>query len=143
MLTDSLRWATADSTSLAVLKRIGYGGVIEPLAAGGYVAPDLSGVWSTAPYLHNGSVPTLWHLLHPEDRPERFYVGGHALDWEKVGIAGTPGTDGVYRYPDGYRPWSRSMLYDTKEPGRSNAGHEVRDLSEAQKRALLEYLKVL
>jgi hypothetical protein len=35
------------------------------------------------------------------------------------------------------------MLYDTKEPGRSNAGHEVRDLSEAQKRALLEYLKVL
>jgi hypothetical protein len=55
---------------------------------GGYVAPILNGVWATAPYLHNGSVPTLWHLMHPESRPCRFEVGGHKLDSTKVGIAG-------------------------------------------------------
>ena len=67
MHTDSLRWVAADSTSLALLDRIGYREVIEPLNGGGYVAPDLSGVWATAPYLHNGSVPTLWHMLHPDN----------------------------------------------------------------------------
>jgi hypothetical protein len=143
MLSDSVRWAAADARSLALLDRIGYDRVIEPLNAGGYVAPDLSAVWTTAPYLHNGSVPTLWHLLHPEERPERFQVGGHALDYERVGIAGGEDGDGVYRYPAGYEPWSRPVLYDTREPGRSNAGHEFRGLSEEDKRALLEYLKVL
>lgn len=143
MRTDSTRWAAADSTSLALLGKIGYGRQIEALNGGGYVAPDLRGVWATAPYLHNGSVPTLWHLLHPDRRPERFYVGGHELDYDKVGIAGSVDDDGVYRYPKGYVPWSRPMLYDTREPGRSNKGHEFRDLTEAEKRAVLEYLKVL
>ena len=46
-------------------------------------------------------------------------------------------------YPEGYRPWSRPTLYDTSQPGRSNAGHELPGLSDGQKRALLEYLKVL
>jgi hypothetical protein len=143
MLTDSLRWAAADEPSLRLLDEIGYRDVIEPLNAGGYVAPDLSGVWATAPYLHNGSVPTLWHLLNPDRRPERFFVGGHALDYERVGISGAEGDDGVYRYPDGYIPWSKPAIYDTREPGRSNAGHEFRRLSEEQRRALLEYMKVL
>ena len=35
----------------------------------GYVAPPLEGIWASAPYLHNGSVPTLWHLLHNDSRP--------------------------------------------------------------------------
>jgi mono/diheme cytochrome c family protein len=143
MHTDSLRWVAADSTSLALLDRIGYREVIEPLNGGGYVAPDLSGVWATAPYLHNGSVPTLWHLLHTDERPKRFMVGGHALDYERVGIAGDEDGKGVYRYPKGYVPWSRALLYDVREPGRSNSGHEFRTLSEPQKRALLEYMKVL
>jgi mono/diheme cytochrome c family protein len=38
-------------------------------ASFGYVAPPLDGVWATAPYFHNGSVPTLWHVLHPAERP--------------------------------------------------------------------------
>ena len=144
MLTDSVRWATAQNEESArVLGEIGYLKHIEPLNGGGYIAPDLGGVWATAPYLHNGSVPTLWHMLHAEQRPERFYVGGHMLDYELMGIAGAVGPDGVYRYPEGYEPWSRSALYDTREPGRSNAGHEFRVLSEEQKCALLEYLKVL
>ena len=60
-----------------------------------------------------------------------------------MGIAGEVDADGVYRYLDGYQPWSRPALYDTREPGRSNAGHEFRLLKEAEKAALLEYLKLL
>lgn len=143
LLTDSTRWATVSAASLGLIGDIGYGTLIEPLASAGYVAPDLTGVWASAPYLHNGSVPTLWHLLHAEERPERFLTGGHALDYELVGIAGRTDADGTYRYPDGYEPWSRPFLYDTREPGRSNAGHELRTLTEADRRAVLEFLKLL
>ncbi|NJN78044.1 MAG: c-type cytochrome, partial [Saprospiraceae bacterium] len=40
--------------------------IVDP---GGYQAPPLNGVWASAPYLHNGSVPTLWHLMHSDSRP--------------------------------------------------------------------------
>jgi hypothetical protein len=70
-------------------------------------------------------------------------VGGHGLDYELMGIQGEVDDRGDYVYPDGYRPWSRPTLYDTSQPGRSNAGHEFPGLSDGQKRALLEYLKVL
>jgi hypothetical protein len=110
---------------------------------GGYVAPILSGLWATAPYLHNGSVPTLWQFLNPELRTARFYVGGHALDFAAMGIAGQLGDDGVFGYPAGYAPWSRPQLYDTSKPGMSNRGHErqLDGLSADDKRALIEYLK--
>jgi mono/diheme cytochrome c family protein len=143
MLTDAVRWGTVDSTSLRLMGDLGYDGLIEAVASGGYVAQDLSGLWATAPYLHNGSVPTLWHLLHSEERPARFYVGGHALDYELMGIAGETDEGGTYRYRTGYEAWSTPFLYDTRESGRSNRGHEFRTLSEADKRALLEYLKLL
>jgi mono/diheme cytochrome c family protein len=101
----------------------------------GYVAPLLSGVWNTAPYLHNGSVPTLWDFMHPETRPAKFMVGGHALDLQKVGI----------NYPAGYTPWSMPVEYDTSELGKSNAGHEWQfaGLTDDQKWELIEYLKLL
>jgi mono/diheme cytochrome c family protein len=143
MGTDPVRWRTVDSASVRLMGSLGYEELVEPLGSSGYVAQDLSGIWATAPYLHNGSVPTLWHLLHAEQRPERFWVGGHALDYELMGVAGELGRGGTYRYPDGYVPWSKPFVYDTREPGRSNRGHEFRTLSEERKRALLEYLKLL
>lgn len=143
MGTDPTRWQTVDTAGLRQIRALDYGDLIDAQGFAGYVAPDLSGLWATAPYLHNGSVPTLWHLLHPEARPVRFWVGGHELDYRKMGIAGHVTEDGTYAYPDGYEPWSRPFLYDTREPGRSNAGHEFQTLDESQKRALLEYLKVL
>ncbi len=102
-------------------------------------------MWATAPYLHNGSVPTLWHLMTPDSRPERFYVGGHRLDFHKVGIDGFLAADGVYRYRSTHRPWSEPHLYDTTLPGQSNAGHEreFAGLTERHRMALLEYLKLL
>lgn len=143
--TDPARWQTVDPPLVAALDRSAYGRHVSTRASQGYVPPLLSGLWATAPYLHNGSVPTLWQLLNPELRPTRFEVGGHRLDYEQMGIAGRMAADGVYRYPEGYVPDSTPEIYDTREPGLSNRGHEgpFRGLDEGQKRALLEYLKLL
>jgi len=54
----------------------------------GYVASNLHGLWATAPYLHNGSVPTLADLLKPPaDRPKTFTRLGHTVDTSKDGLA--------------------------------------------------------
>jgi mono/diheme cytochrome c family protein len=100
-------------------------------ATGQYLARPLSGVWATAPYLHNGSVPTLWHLLHPAQRPAKFIVGNREYDPAKIG------------YATGGNGWT----FDTSQPGNSNIGHAGdkfgTNLTEDQKAALLEYLKTI
>ena len=145
MGTDSARWAMVDSALVGTLTRSAYGRHMRAQRTGGYVAPILSGLWATAPYLHNGSVPTLWQLLTPRERPARFLVGGHALDFAQVGIDGVRWTDDTWRYPAGYVPWSIPELYDTHSAGLSNRGHErpSAGLSDAEKWALIEYLKTL
>lgn len=103
----------------------------------GYIAAPLTGVWATAPYLHNGSVPTLYHLLVPEARPTTFRRGSEDYDQTRVGFR----WDGV----DGVR-------WDTTRPGLSNAGHSDIDVffggidfavDDGSRMALLEYLKTL
>jgi hypothetical protein len=100
-------------------------------ATGQYLARPLTGIWATAPYLHNGSVPTLWHLLNPDQRPAKFIVGNREYDPEKLGYS-TEGTG-----------WT----FDTSQPGNSNIGHAGdkygTNLTEVQKAALLEYLKTI
>jgi len=92
----------------------------------------LNGMWATAPYLHNNSVPTLYDLLLPAaQRPKKFVVGHREYDPVKVGYAAT-GT-GPLKY-----------TFDTSNVGNSNAGHEYgTNLSDADRKALLEYLKSL
>ena len=144
MGTSPRRWQAIDEELVATLKESVIARYAAPARTGGYVAPILSGLWASAPYLHNGSVPTLWHLMHPPERPARFQVGGHRLDWAKLGIAGEKnGND--YLYPEGYVPWSEPELYDTAQPGLENTGHEreFASLSEDDKGVLLEYLKAL
>jgi mono/diheme cytochrome c family protein len=145
MGTDPARWMAMDSALLARLRTTAYARHVEARRTGGYAAPILSGLWATAPYLHNGSVPTLWHLMTPDSRPARFQVGGHALDFAQMGIAGAPDAEGTYRYPAEYVPWSTPETYDTRKPGLGNQGHEreFAGLSDAEKRALIEYLKGL
>ena len=103
---------------------------------GQYLARPLKGVWATAPYLHNGSVPTLYDLLHPDRRPARFAVGNREFDPVKIGYRG-----------DLDAPEPRVWVYDTTQPGNSNIGHSGdaygTSLPEDQKSALLEYLKKL
>ena len=107
----------------------------------GYQAPPLDGVWASAPYLHNGSVPTLWHLLHPEERPSIWRrPDNDAYDKEKVGLA----IEALDRLPSKLRGDIRREYFDTSVRGKSAAGHEYPNgLGESEKRALLEYLKTL
>jgi mono/diheme cytochrome c family protein len=141
--TDPVRARAPEGVAAGLLARTALGPHIDARPTGGYVAPPLTSLWATAPYLHNGSVPTLWHLMHPEARPVRFEVGGHRLDFAKMGIDGRLDGAGTYRYPAGYRPWMAPEVYDTRSPGRSSAGHDepFDDMSEDDKRALLEFLK--
>jgi len=143
--TDPVRWLSATPELAAVIQSSPAEAWLAVGPTAGYVPPPLTGVWATAPYLHNGSVPTVWHLMFPESRPARFLTGGHALDFSRLGIAGELDDEGTYRYPAGYRPWSTPSLYDTALPGQNNRGHEApfRTLGDSEKRALIEYLKLL
>jgi hypothetical protein len=100
----------------------------------GYQAVLLDGIWLRAPYLHNGSVPTLIDLLAlPKDRPRKFYRGYDVFDPVNVGFVST-----------GAEAARLGFEYDTSVPGNSNQGHTYgTELSEEQKRALVEFLKTL
>ncbi len=112
-------------------------------ATKGYVAPPLRGVWATAPYLHNGSVPTLWALLHSEQRPKLWQVSSQASDYdiEKVGLV----YKALSEFPrDEKNTATTSRIYDTRVLGRGSQGHTFPDeLDESEKREVLEYLKTL
>jgi len=102
---------------------------------GGYVALALDGVWARAPYLHNGSVPSVRDLLEPvESRPKMFYRGNDLYDPESVGFVSNAPARGGREF----------FKFDTTAPGNSNAGHVYgTTLPPADKRALVEYLKTL
>ncbi len=107
----------------------------------GYVAPPLDGVWASPPYFHNGSVPTLWHVLNPKNRPTVWRRTAEEIDHERVGFQ----IEVVEKVPlDEPDVAIRRGFFDTRRFGKSNAGHDYPDrLSEGQKWAVLEYLKTL
>ncbi len=143
--TDPTRGAAFTPDLAAAVKDSSYGDLITARANGGYAAPLLTGVWMSAPYLHNGSVPTLRQLLTPTERPAQFMAGGHRLNLATVGIDGQVDARGRYVYPPEYAPFSAPALIDTTQLGLSNRGHETdfEQLSAQEKAALLEYLKLL
>ncbi len=102
----------------------------------GYANQPLDGLWLRAPYLHNGSVPTLRDLLEPAARrPKTFYRGYDVYDPRHVGFVSDVSEEQGRRY----------FRYDTSLPGNGNAGHEGpaygTDLAPDAKAALLEFLK--
>lgn len=125
---------------------------VQPFASAmAYKARPLNGIWATAPYLHNGSIPSLYDLLLPkrkpddpaegEYRPDEFMVGSREFDPDKVGFKST-GYDG--------------FLFRTSIWGNHNSGHEYASgrtqlpdgtllpaLTKEQRLDLLEYLKSL
>ncbi|HEX5110776.1 MAG TPA: hypothetical protein VFV95_20135 [Vicinamibacterales bacterium] len=99
----------------------------------GYANHPLDGIWARAPYLHNGSVPTLRDLLEPPDlRPRAFYRGYDVFDQNRVGfVSDVPDENG--------RQFTR---YDTAVPGNGNGGHVYgTKLADAEKAAIVEYMK--
>jgi len=107
-----------------------------------YKAGPLAGVWATGPFLHNGSVPTVYDLLSPPaERPKTFLVGSTRYDAAKLGYVSDPA-----KIPEKER--ASLFLFDTALPGNSNAGHAFPDpavakLSSSDRTAIIEYLKVL
>jgi hypothetical protein len=109
----------------------------------GYKARHLSGVWSTPPFLHNGSVPNLWELLQmPEKRPKIFDVRSREFDPKVIGFKSARMT----YVSGGYVPCKKTedSCFDTAVTGNSNTGHYFgTSLVDSDKWALIEYLKVL
>jgi hypothetical protein len=135
----------------------GFGALDLPQQIAGYKPRPLEGVWATPPFLHNGSVPTLYQmLLPPARRDQRFFVGRRDFDPVHVGYQTQPDDEAG----DGF--W-----LDTSIPGNFNSGHAFAAdaaawhrhqldpktnplpsgvigpvLSDEQRFALIEYLKV-
>ena len=102
----------------------------------GYVSPPLDGIWATAPYLHNGSVPTLEDLLKSNQRPKFFsrnFDNGYDFDAVKMGWKYNVETSKI-----------NTKTYDTSLYGYGNGGHTFGDkLSDDARKAVIEYLKTL
>ncbi len=101
----------------------------------GYIAPPLDGIWITAPYLHNGSVPDLETLLNSKRRPAFWSrdFDNPEYDYETLG----------WKYTAHEAPAAK-LVYNTNLPGYSNAGHTYGDkLSSRERKGLIEYLKTL
>jgi hypothetical protein len=127
----------------------GFGSLDLPQVKLVYKARPLAGVWATAPYLHNGSVATLYEMLIPADqRRKKFFVGRREFDPVRVGLYAEPLS-------------KNGFWLDTTIPGNMNIGHEFRagykewhpcdppshgvigpELTEDERWAIIEYLKI-
>jgi hypothetical protein len=121
-----------------------YGDVVDTAPARGYIAPPLDGIWATAPYLHNGSVPDMASLLDATParptgatEPSR----GNTTARRSAGATRRSTTGRTTENRPGAAPL---LIYDTTLTGYGNGGHSFSDdLSDAERRALIEYLKTL
>jgi mono/diheme cytochrome c family protein len=106
---------------------------LEPFS--GYIAPPLDGIWITAPYLHNGSVPTVEAVLNSKGRPRYWSrsFNDPSYNYQQLGWNFTELAESNGRFS-----------YNTTLPGYGNQGHEFGDHLTAQERkAVIEYLKTL
>ena len=110
----------------------------------GYIAAFLDGIWLRAPYLHNGSVPTLRDLLNPvKERPPFFYRGYDVYDPEDVGFVSVE-KQATRRGVSWKDVLAVATPYDVSRRSNGNEGHEFGvTLPQGKKDALLEYLKTL
>jgi mono/diheme cytochrome c family protein len=101
----------------------------------GYIAPPLDGIWITAPYLHNGSVPDLETLLNSKERPKYW---SRDFDNPQYNYEDPGWKYQVHTAPEG------TTVYNTTLPGYGNYGHTFGDkLSNGERKAIIEYLKTL
>ncbi|MEM9545859.1 MAG: di-heme-cytochrome C peroxidase [Bacteroidota bacterium] len=101
-----------------------------------YKGRPLNGIWATAPFLHNGSIPNLWELMKaPEERVKEFHVGDREFDPVNVGFVTGKG-------PSIFNVMKQDS---TIMPGNSNLGHDygTSDLTDEEKWQVIEYMKTL
>jgi hypothetical protein len=109
----------------------------------GYVAPPLDGIWATAPYLHNGSVPTIEALLDSSKRPRYWVRTFQSTDYDPATV-GWKFTKLDHGQTDEPTAGARVKIYDTTLVGYGNGGHTFGDdLDDGERRAVIEYLKTL
>jgi cytochrome c5 len=141
-VTQKIRDMNYDQMKLTPDRRRQFSGFRDDGVTGNlvYRARPLGGLWATPPFLHNGSVPNLYEMLVPADqRDKTFYVGSREFDPKNVGYSTAP-------FEGGFE-------FDTTKTGNSNAGHEFkngagpgiigRELSDDERRQIVEYLKTL
>jgi len=101
----------------------------------GYIAPPLDGIWATAPYLHNGSVPNLEAVLNSSKRPTYWHRSFNKPDYNYE----IPGWNFEAKEAPGDKE-----VYNTTARGYGNYGHYFGDkLTAKERRAVIEYLKTL
>lgn len=140
----SHRFAEYYDQSWFAQKEFGEGPAYRSIATDGYQAPPLDGVWATAPYLHNGSAPTIWHVLNSAARPKQFTRSYRTdlVDYDPVKLGWKITVVGP-AHP-GWSDRQKRKVYDATLPGRSNSGHTYGDkLTEPDRMAVIEYLKTL
>ncbi len=143
--TDSLRLTKLSKEFRAYFKRTWFAGngTYGDENPVGYVAPPLDGVWASAPYFHNGSVPTVYGVLREEARPKYFRrVGGpKEYNTKDLGLRVEMLPGPAAKDLPGE---TRRRVIDTTLPGLGNQGHPFGfKLSEKEKRQVIEYLKTL
>jgi len=108
---------------------------LEIKAEGGYIAPPLDGIWATAPYFHNGSVPTLEDVLNSKNRPTRWSRSFDNTDYDQSKVGWIYSSE---------QTKVDENTYDTTLKGYGNSGHIFGDqLTNLERSALIEYLKTL
>jgi mono/diheme cytochrome c family protein len=120
-----------------------YGQIAQLETQPGYYAPPLDGIWATAPYFHNGSVPQLEQVIDSSARPQYWTrtFDPSAYDVAAMGWTFTALPSGQDAESD---PTQKKLIYDTTKLGYSNAGHTYGDaLLAGDRTAVLEYLKTL
>jgi hypothetical protein len=140
-------WRGTGAAKLANEKVASMGITRTPMIeTGGYIAVQLDGTWLRAPYLHNGSVPTIADLLKPAaERPKVFCRGWNVLDREKLGYLSDERLDPRCVSAGGTR-WPKPGVWKfyVSERGNGNGGHEHgTGLAAGEKADLIEYLKTL
>ena len=102
----------------------------------GYVAPPLDGIWATAPYFHNGSVPTIAAVLDSPQRPPSWTRSFQSTDYDQAAVG--------WKFTAVAPNPSMTTIYDTSQPGYGNGGHVYGDaLDDGDRAAVIEYLKTL
>jgi hypothetical protein len=108
----------------------------------GYKARPLTGIWATAPYLHNGSVPNLFQLLlPPERRMQSFWLGTRRFDPRDVGFVTEQSADNTFRFDT--RDAQGNVIWGNFNGGHDYGNAELDRNGGRDRRDLVEYLKTL